>query len=76
MAYKPIDPLDALCNAMSYSLISSHDLRKPGAVIQRMSPGNREALERLTSGELAKARVNTKDFCETDAERLARWVKR
>lgn len=76
MSFRPIDPLNALAYANTLPLICSRDIRKPGALIALLDKDNREALERLTSDDLAKMRVNPSEFCETDHERLERVVGR
>lgn len=55
-SYRDMDPLDALDETITASVISSRDLRKPGAVVAIMSKRVRAALERLTSDILLNAR--------------------
>lgn len=53
--------LEALKNCFLGLILRDFD-KRPGGVIERMPPADREALKQLTSEDLRSMRVNPKEF--------------
>jgi hypothetical protein len=69
-----INPIEALKRALFYisGLCSQQTLNKPGAVIQRLSPETREALQGLKSSDISSDACDLHVNYYVDTRELAR----